>query len=149
MSEQTRFFSGGHAIESLENRHLVEQFWAAMQANDWQAAGTFLHDDYVLEWPQSNERIRGRSNFIAINQHYPAAGRWRFVVNRIVADAGTVVTDVSVTDGEQSGHAITFSEIRDGQIGRQIEYWPDPFEAPAWRTQWVEQIHSIKESRAC
>lgn len=135
-------------MESLENRHLVEQFWAAMQANDWQAAGTFLHDDYVLEWPQSNEIIRGRSNFIAVNQHYPAAGRWRFGVNRTVADAATVVTDVSVTDGEQTGRAITFSEIRDGLIVRQTEYWPDPFGAPTWRAKWVESTQAdMEESR--
>jgi len=27
-----------------------------------------------------------------------------------------------------------------GRIVRQTEYWPDPFEAAAWRAQWVERM---------
>jgi hypothetical protein len=30
--------------------------------------------------------------------------------------------------------------VREGKILRQVEYWPDPFEAAAWRSQWVERI---------
>jgi ketosteroid isomerase-like protein len=124
---------------SDENRRVIEAFWSRMADNDWRAAGELLHDDYVLDWPQSGERIRGRENFIAVNQHYPAAGRWLFTVHRIIADDRGVATDVSVTDGEQSGRAITFSELQDGRIIRQVEFWPDPFEPAAWRAQWVER----------
>lgn len=123
-----------------ENRRVIAEFWAAMQANDFRAAGELLHDEYVLEWPQSGERIRGRASFVAVNEHYPAAGRWRFTINRIIADEGGVVTDVGVTDGVQIARAITFSEVHDGRIIRQIEYWPDPYSAPEWRAQWVEQM---------
>lgn len=121
------------------SRRVVEHFWAAMARNDFRAAGDLLHDDFVLNWPQSGERIRGRENFVAINEQYPAAGRWRFTVHRLVADAGAVATDVTVTDGVLAGRAITFFELRDGRIARQTEYWPDPFEAAAWRAQWVER----------
>lgn len=120
------------------SRQVVERFWAAMARNDFRAAGGVLHDDFVLNWPQSGECIRGRDNFIEINERYPAAGRWQFTVHRLVADSAIVVTDVTVTDGVQSGRAITFSEVRDGRIARQTEYWPDPFPAPAWRERWVE-----------
>ena len=111
-----------------------------MQTNDFKAAGEFLHDDYVLEWPQSGERIRGRANFVAINQNYPAHGRWQFKVHRIIAEGDEVVSDVDVTDGVIKGRVITFSTIRDGKIVEQIEFWPDPFDAPAWRSGWIEQI---------
>ena len=121
-------------------KQVTEAFWAAMQTNDFQSAGEWLHDDYVLEWPQSGERIRGRVNFVAINEHYPAHGRWEFRINHIVAEGDKVVSDVSVTDGVITGRAITFSTIRDGRIVHQTEFWPDPFEAPAWRTEWVERI---------
>lgn len=122
-----------------EIKQVVESFWAAMQTNDFNAAGEFLHDDYVLEWPQSDERIRGRANFVAINENYPAHGRWDFTIHRIIVDGDDVVSDVGVTDGVVMGRAITFSTIRDGKILRQIEFWPDPFEAPDWRAQWVEK----------
>jgi len=120
-------------------RQVVERFWAAMDGNDFRAAGALLHDEFVLEWPQSGERIRGRENFVAINEQYPAAGRWRFTLHRLVADSSGVVTDVTVTDGKVSGRAITFSEVRDSRIIRQTEYWPDPFEPAPWRARWVEQ----------
>ena len=123
-----------------ENRQVVEQFWAAMDANDFRAAGNLLHDEYVLEWPQSGERIRGRDNFVAVNEHYPAAGRWSITLHKLVADEGGVATEVMVTDGVQAARAITFSELRDGRIVRQTEYWPDSFEAAEWRAQWVERI---------
>ena len=135
----------GRIIETMttitkDNKQVVERFWAAMQTNDFKAAGEFLHDDYLLEWPQSGERIRGRANFVAINESYPAHGRWEFSVQHIIAEGDQVVSDVGVTDGVILGRAITFSTVQDGSIIRQIEFWPYPFEAPVWRAKWVEKI---------
>jgi ketosteroid isomerase-like protein len=123
-----------------ESKQVVEKFWAAMQTNDFRRAGELLHDDYVLEWPQSGERIRGRANFVAINENYPAHGRWEFTVHRILAEGDQVVSDVEVTDGVINARVITFSTVRDGRILHQTEFWPDPFEAAPWRAQWVEKI---------
>lgn len=128
------------ALNSQTSKQIVEAFWAAMQTNDFKAAGEYLHDEYILEWPQSGERIRGRANFAAINDNYPAHGRWDFTVHRLIAEDDQVVSDVSVTDGMIAGRVITFSTIRDGKILRQIEFWPDPFQPAPWRAQWVERI---------
>ncbi len=122
-----------------EQRRIVERYWAAMQTNDWREAATWLHDDFVLEWPQSGEVVRGRENFIAINANYPAAGRWQFTIHRLVADEGGVVSDVGVTDGAAIARAITFSTLRDGKIIHQTEFWPDPTAPHDWRAQWVER----------
>jgi ketosteroid isomerase-like protein len=122
------------------NKQVVEGFWAAMQTNDFKAAGEFLHDDYVLEWPQSGERIRGQANFVAINENYPAHGRWEFTIHRIIAEGNEVVSDVGVTDGVITGRAITFSTVRAGKITHQVEFWPDPFEPPDWRVAWIEKL---------
>ena len=118
---------------------LVQRFWDTMQTNNFRAVGDLLHDDFVLEWPQSGETVRGRDNFAAINEHYPAAGRWRFEIHRILCDGDQVVTDVSVTDDVITGRAITFSTVCDGRILHQTEFWPDPFEPAPWRAQWVER----------
>ena len=125
---------------SQSSKRVVEQFWEAMQSNDFRAAGDFLHEEYVLEWPQSGEQVRGRENFVAINEQYPAHGRWEFTIHRILAEGDEVVSDVDVTDGVIRGRVITFSKIRDGKILRQTEFWPDPFEPVDWRAQWVEKI---------
>ena len=124
---------------SQSSKRVVEQFWEAMRLNDFQAVGELLHEEYVLEWPQSRERVRGRENFVAINENYPAHGRWEFTVHRILAEGDEVVSDVDVTDGVIRGRVITFSKIRDGKILHQTEFWPDPFEAADWRSQWVEK----------
>jgi ketosteroid isomerase-like protein len=120
---------------------LVREFWETMQTNDFRAAGELLSDDYVLEWPQSNERIRGRDNFAAINEQYPSHGRWNFVINRVVGNAFEAVSDVLVTDGVQSARAITFSTIRNGKINKQVEFWPEDYPAPEHRKHLVEPIH--------
>ncbi len=120
-------------------RQVVERFWLAMNQNDWRAAGQLLHDDYLLEWPQSSERIRGRDNFVAVNTHYPAAGPWHFDVLHLVADESGAASEVAVTDGAVVARAIAFFEVRDGLIVRMTEYWPDPFEAAEWRAGWVER----------
>ena len=124
-----------------ENRakEIVARFWATMNSNDFSAAGELLHDDFMLDWPQSGERIRGRANFVAINANYPAAGCWRITLDRLVAEGDQVASQVTVTDGAIVARAITFSTVHAGRIWRQTEYWPDPFDAPAWRAQWTEQ----------
>ncbi len=30
--------------------------------------------------------------------------------------------------------------LRDGRIVREVTYWAEPFESPAWRAAWVEAI---------
>jgi ketosteroid isomerase-like protein len=124
----------------MNSRQILENFWQTMKTNDFYAVAELLHDDYILEWPQSGERIRGRENFAKINTYYPAAGKWQFTVDQILSEGDLVVTDVTVTDGVRIDRAITFSIVRDGKIWKQVEFWPEPFEALAWRAQWVERI---------
>ncbi len=122
----------------MNPKETIENFWQVMNTNDFQAASHLLAEDYELLWPQSAERIRGRANFVGVNASYPAKGRWRFTIDSLVAEEGTVVSDVSVTDGVVSARAITFSTVAGGLITRQVEYWPDEYAAPEWRSQWVE-----------
>lgn len=125
---------------SMTNKELVLQFWAHMQANDFRAASTLFADSYVLDWPLSGERIRGKANFVTINERYPAHGRWHFTIHRCLAEGDQVVTDVTVTDGVVTAKAITFSTLSNGQIQRQVEYWPEPTAPAVWRAAYVERI---------
>jgi ketosteroid isomerase-like protein len=104
------------------NRRLVERFWQTMNTNDWRAVTELFHDDFVLDWPQSGERLRGRDTFVAVNAAYPAVGRWRFTVHRVIADEASAVSDVSVTDTVRNDRAISFFQLRDGRIWRVVEY---------------------------
>jgi hypothetical protein len=119
---------------------IVKEFYTRMDSNDFFFASRLLCDNFILEWPQSNERIRGRENFISVNAEYPAYGRWSFTVNRIVGNEQEAVSDVSITDGVQIARAITFTTIHDGKIIKQIEYWPETYKAPENRKHLVELI---------
>ena len=118
----------------------VRRFWDLMASNDFESVGAVLADDFHVDWPQSNERIRGRANFARMNADYPAHGRWTFTIHRLFGQGADVVTDVGVTDGVQVARAISFFTVVDGRVTRLVEFWPDPFPAPANRAHLVEAI---------
>lgn len=119
---------------------VVREFWRLMATNDFDSVAAVLADDFVLEWPQSRERIRGPARFARMNAEYPAHGAWRFEVHRITANATEAVSDVSVTDGVQSARAISFFTVEGGRIVRLVEYWPEPYPAPSNRAHLVEPM---------
>src|SRR5262245_61729394 len=125
---------GDKAIE------LVREFWQLMATNNFRSVGSVLADDFVLDWPQSGERIRGRDNYAAMNEQYPTTtGRWTFTINNLVGNANEAVNDVSVSDGVQQARAISFFTFRDGKITRMVEFWPEPFAALENRKHLVER----------
>ena len=111
-----------------------------MRTNDFKSVGALLADSFVLDWPQSNERIRGRDKFAAMNEEYPAHGRWKFEVNRIVGAEFEAVSDVSVSDGVQHARAISFFTVEKGLVAKIVEFWPDKYPAPQNRKHLVETL---------
>lgn len=119
---------------------LVREFWRLMNSNDFVSVGAVLADAYVLEWPQSNERIRGRERFAAMNSEYPADGGWVFTIHALFGDATQVVSEVGVSDGVRNDRAISFFTIAEDKIVRHVEFWPEPYAAPANRAHLVEPL---------
>ena len=119
---------------------VVREFWRLMGTNDFSAVQAVLADEFVLEWPQSRERIRGAHNFVRMNAEYPAHGPWSFQVNRLLMSGNEVVTQVSVTDGVQRAEPISFFTVEQDKIVRLVEYWPDPTEPMPNRSHLVERM---------
>jgi ketosteroid isomerase-like protein len=117
---------------------VARRFWQLMAGNDFDAVGAVLADDFVLDWPQSRERIRGRARFAAVNREYPAHGIWRFTVRSLFGSADEAVSEVEITDGVQHARALSFFRIEGGLITRMREFWPEDYAAPGNRAQWVE-----------
>jgi ketosteroid isomerase-like protein len=111
----------------------VREFWRLMASNDFGAVRTILSPDFILDWPQTGERIENRDNFAQLNTEYPAHGPWRFTINHILGNADEAVSDVSITDGVQHARAISFFTVADGKITRIVEFWPEPYEPPPGR----------------
>ena len=118
----------------------VREFWRLMATNDFASAKAVLAEDLVVDWPLSNERIRGPDNFVRVNAEYPAHGRWVFDIKRLVAASTEVVTHVAVTDGTQSAQVISFFHVVGGKITRLVEYWPENYDPPANRAHLTEPI---------
>ena len=119
---------------------VVSEFWRLMATNDFPALSALLSPDFVLEWPQSKERIRGPGNFVQMNVEYPSNGKWVFQVNQLVGSHSDAVSDVSLTDGTQVGRAISFFTAVEGKITKLVEFWPEPFDSPANRAHLVERM---------
>ena len=117
---------------------IVNEYWRLMGTNEFQSVGAVLAPEFTLEWPQSGEVIRGSENFSRINSEYPAHGPWSFAIDRLVYSESEAVTDVTVTDSVVVARAVSFFYVNDGKIHRIVEYWPDPFPAPANRSHFVE-----------
>jgi ketosteroid isomerase-like protein len=100
-------------------------------------------DDFVEEWPQSGERIRGRDNAKAINDNYPkmTGSNPRISLRRISGEGAHWVVEGSIDYGDGTPVSyVGITELRDGKVARITEYFGNPFPAPAWRAQWVERI---------
>lgn len=128
----------------MSSRELVSGFWAAMQANEWHKAAQYLAPDCVIDWPCSGERIVGRNDFASLQARYPTStGHWSFEVHRLVVDGDVAVSEVTVTDGQQSARVVAFSEFDGDQIAHQIEYWPTSYDPLPGREDLTRPIDRV------
>jgi hypothetical protein len=97
------------------------------------------HENYVMEMPQSGERIRGREAMKSMQEAYPTPPT---ITIRRVVGAGRlwVLEGINDYDGDV-WHVILVLELdEEGQFVRDTRYYSKPFDPPAWRAQWVESI---------
>lgn len=92
-----------------------------------------------MEMPQSGERIRGRDNMRAMQEAYPPPPT-KPSLRRVVGTGDVWVVEGTADWSGRIYHVTNIVEFRDGKIIRETRYYADPFEAPAWRAQWVEQM---------
>ena len=69
-------------MEDREIRSALERHWAASDANDFVVEHEIYREDAVLHYPQSGERIRGRSRIQESRMVQPSEKR--FAVQRRV-----------------------------------------------------------------
>src|SRR5271169_4872235 len=124
--------------EEQNIRAALDRHWAASDANNFETEHDIYHDDAVLEYPQSGERIRGRRNIQASRSAQP--NKKRFSVPRILGAADLWVTEFVLTYDGLPSYTVSIMEFRDGKVARETQYFGDPFEPGASRAQWVERM---------
>ena len=73
-------------------KKIIEKYWKAANARDWETFESLLHKDIVYEIPQTRERIRGRTAFREFNASYP--GNWTLEIARLVVDEHQAVSQI-------------------------------------------------------
>lgn len=126
-------------MSDADIRRAIDQHWAASTGGDQEAEHAIYADDAICDYPQSGERIRGRKNLLALRSHHPGRPSG-FAVSRIVGTGDLWVTEYTIDYGSQIAKTVSIMEFRDGKVVHETQYFAEPFDAPAWRAQWVERM---------
>lgn len=126
------------SLQEQQIRAALAQHWAASDANDFVTEHLIYHEDAVLEYPQSGELTRGRSNIQ--NQRASQPSNKRFAVRRILGAGALWITEFTLTYDGKPSYTVSIMEFRGDKVARETQYFADPFLAPAFRAQWVEPM---------
>jgi ketosteroid isomerase-like protein len=125
-------------MHDQEIRAALDRHWAASDANDFETEHSIYHDDAVLEYPQSGERIRSRANIQISRTRQP--NNKRFTVRRIIGNGDLWVTEFVLSYDGKPSYTVSIMEFRGDKVARETQYFADPFEPGASRAQWVERM---------
>ena len=124
----------------MTGRETVEALVATLNARNVPGMDDLFHEDAVMEWPQSGERIVGRENTLEIDRNFPG-GLPTMTFRRAIGDdrLAVIETELRYADGSLY-QGVAIIEVRDGKVVRETDYFGEPFRAPEWRSAWVERM---------
>ena len=123
----------------MSGRDTVEALIATLNAGDVDGMDAVFHEDAVMEWPQSGERIVGGDNRRGVYRSFPQLPK--ITPRRIVGEGDVWVAEATLDYGDGAEYQTVFVfELRDGKIAKETAYWSQPFPAPEWRAAWVERM---------
>ncbi len=126
-------------MEEEQIREALNAHWRASADGDAIAEHDIYANDSICDYPQSGERILGRSNLQTLRSHHPGKPSG-FKVRRILGNANLWVTEYTINYQERAAFTVSIMEFREGKVVHETQYFADPFEAPEWRRQWVQGI---------
>ncbi|WCM27547.1 nuclear transport factor 2 family protein [Sphingomonas sp. QA11] len=119
-------------------RSALKRHWDASDASDFEAEHEIYHEDAVLDYPQSGERIRGRRNIQESRCAQP--NKKRFAVRRIVGSGDLWVTEFVLTYDGKPSYVVSIMEFRERLVAHETQYFADRFEPGPTRAHLVEQL---------
>ena len=118
---------------------VFEALVATLNAGVVAGMDAVFHEDAVMEWPQSGERIVGGDNRRGVYRSFPQLPK--ITPRRIVGEGDVWVAEATLDYGDGAEYQTVFVfELRDGRIAKETAYWSQPFPAPEWRSAWVERM---------
>jgi hypothetical protein len=119
-------------------RALLQRHWQASDASDFEAEHDIYHDDAVLDYPQSGERIRGRRRIQESRTVQPNTKR--FAVRRITGSGDLWVSEFTLSYDDVPSWVVSIMEFRDGRVAHETQYFADRFEPGPSRAHLVDRI---------
>ena len=118
-------------------RAALERHWTASDAGDFEAEHDIYHEDAVLEYPQSGERIRGRRNIQ--QSRFVQPNKKRFTVRRMIGRGDLWVTEFVLSYDGIPSYAVSIMEFREGLVAGETQYFADRFAPAPSRADLVER----------
>ncbi len=125
-------------MSEQQNRETLERYFETFERQDPGAFVELLHDDYIEEFPQSGERIRGKDNWQKMAENYP--GLPSLIDHSYKISGDLAVIEMTFNYDGNRVHECQIVDFEGGKIKRTRSYFGEPLEAPEWRTQWVESM---------
>lgn len=130
-----------------DNDAIRERMREVFGSDQMQALIDFIEEyaaeDFVEEYPQSGERFRGRDTIKEMNEQYEEATStnpsMRLRSIRGSGDLAVIEATIDYGDGTPVSY-VGVAELGDGKVRRLTDYFGNPFEAPAWRSQYAEKM---------
>jgi hypothetical protein len=123
---------------------------AAMKSGDFGQATQMIQDyatdDFVEEWPQSGERLT-KAATLKMAEIYPQMSGTspKLTYKRMLGGGDVFVIEGTIDYGD--GVPVSYvgiGELRGDKVAKITEYFANPFEAPAWRADYVERMEPVK-----
>ena len=120
-------------------REALNTHWQASASGDANAEHDIYDDDAICDYPQSGERIFGRTNLQALRSHHPGKPSG-FNVKRILGRGDLWITEYIITYLGRPAYTVSIMQFRNVKVVHETQYFADPLEAPDWRSRWVQRI---------
>ncbi len=127
-----------------ENRELVEQYIRCIHEGNTEELLNLIHDDFVEQYPQSGEQIRGKDNFQKFYENFEGLPNIEGYNLHMCGDLCVLEMLLNYPDGDIY-NACEIVQFQDGKIANIKAYFAEPFEAPEWRSEWVEMMGDTTE----
>jgi SnoaL-like domain len=131
-----------------DRNELAAKFEEVLASNDFGRLSGLIQevatDDFVDEWPQSGERLTKAAS-MRLAEAYPQMSGTSptFTYKRMLGGGDIFVVEGTIDYGD--GIPVSYvgiGEVRDGKVAKMTEYFANPFEAPAWRADYVERMET-------
>ena len=124
-------------MQEHEVRELIDR---QLKAMDPAQSYEVRHEDYLVEFPQSGERL-DRDGLRRLQETFPGGKAPEIHLRRLTGggDVWFGESFIEYPDGT-AAYGVARIELRDGKISKETRYYAEPFEVPAWRSSWSRPV---------